>query len=602
MDNDKYLALHMQTAGNDAAPGVLQMLRDSKLSESCYAYKIRTKTEAKLIEKVSRKRQDDKPDYCLERITDVVGLRLVALFRAEMADLFEGVLSAITHSNGIYPNPFSQANPEEVIIYKGMNAFDEMAPRLRDIASRICPGIPIKEEPSKEGYSSVHLVARLNVKPVSAPSADYKVPIEIQIRSVFEDAWGEIDHKFGYVKRTGKDAGKPINNPEFVLAHLKVLKRFSDACMEYADAIRIEAVGVPPSLVATRRVVSVASDHHILDRFKVLDVDDAAIKRYSDARDVKDKAAQLMSTNASEGKQQYLNAAELFRELAATFEAEKNEPSRTTVGGSLVYYYTRMNEALCLMSTNERDQVVAAQGVYQGLDGAFPEYPLLKMRYGQALGKLGHLDEAVSKLREAGIAAERIAADFINAPANEWPDRLPYTDYDHIVRSQPKLLGYHLWLKIRTLGDDAEESKRSLFKEAYEITSRGLMATKHEPKQELSLHNNLLYYALGCATREGLAGSKNGNDAEKLKVFIVEHVNYIEKNAPDLRVVEISTVDTMMKAYTFLGRKEDAAKAAKMLTEKCFKGNVSELDANETLKLLGTAHRVMEGAGVGMID
>ncbi len=600
MAEDGYIALHMQTAGNDATPGVLQMLRDSRLSESCYAYKIRTKTETKLVEKVGRKRQDGKRNYCLADITDVVGLRLVALFRAEMAELFEGVLRAITHSNGIAPNPFQVGRPEEVIIYKGMNAFDELPPRLRDIASRVCPGIEIKEEASKEGYSSVHLVARLTASPEKVPRDGYHLPIEIQIRSVFEDAWGEIDHKFGYVIRTGKDAGKPIGNPEFVLAHLKVLKRFSDACMEYADAIRIEAVGVPPTLLATRRVISVASDHHILDRFKTLDVPEGIIDKYREARDVKDKAADLMSSSPPKGKQCYLNAAELFRELASTFEAE-DEAFRTSTGGELAWYYIKMNEALCLMSTNERDQVIAAQGVYQALDGAYTKYPLLKMRYGQVLGKLGHLDEALSKLREAGVLAETIAADFIKCPPEGWPDCLPHTDYDHIIRRQPKLLGYNLWLKIRTLGQEAEETKGALFKEAYDITKKGLIAAKDDPKQALSFHNNLLYYALGCLTRASDAGLSDGNDYGNLRNCVTEHVDYIEKYIVDLKLLEISTVDTMMKAYVVLERKKDAANAASILTEKCYMDNV-ELDPSETLRLLSLAHRVIGGEGVGVID
>ena len=131
----RYKALHLQTAGREAMPVVLQMLRDCGLSDLCYAYKIRTKPEIKLVEKVNRKREK-KPVYSLSNITDVVGLRLVALFRSEMADIFEGVLSVIAHNNGINPNPFQKGVPEEIIIYKGTNAFDDLPPRLKEIANK----------------------------------------------------------------------------------------------------------------------------------------------------------------------------------------------------------------------------------------------------------------------------------------------------------------------------------------------------------------------------------------------------------------------------------------------------------------------------------
>lgn len=601
MGDQNYIALHLQTSGISSMPGVLQMLRDSKLADLCYAYKIRTKPEAKLLEKVERKKQI-KPSYSLADITDVVGLRLVALFRAEMVDIFEGILSVITHNNGISPNPFDKGRPEEVIIYKGANVFDELPARLREVVGKLCPGLLIKEEHSKEGYSSVHLVTRLNISPESSPCKNYKIPIEIQVRSVFEDAWGEIDHKYGYLIRSGKDAGKPISNPEFVLAHLKVLKRFSDACMEYADAIRTEAVGVPPSLLATRKVVSVVSDSFIVDRFKELQVEENIIEKYCEARDVKDQAAERMDQNPPEGKQLYLNAAELFRELVSTLDAE-NLGSDASPGVRLTYYYLRMNEALCLMSTNERDQVVAAHGIYQSLESAYPEYPLLKMRYGQALGKLGHLDEALVRLREAGAIAEEIASNFIGQEPAAWPDRMPYTDYDHIVRTQPKLLGYHIWLKIRTFSPQDDEQKRVLFKEAYEITKKGLNAVEdHSPEQALSLHNNLLYYALGCLTRIGtaLVNDKAGSDA--LKERVIEHVNYIEQHVADNRALSIPRADTIMKAYSVLGRQREASQVAAVILDKCLNQPTQELDEKETLKLVSLAYQVTRGESVGVID
>jgi ppGpp synthetase/RelA/SpoT-type nucleotidyltranferase len=598
MHEQEYKAVHLQIAGDKSIPHVLQMLRDCKLTDLCYAYKIRNKPEAKLIEKVRRKKEE-KPDYALESITDVVGLRLVALFRSEMVDIVNAVLSAITHSNGINPNPFLKGQPLEMIIYKGTNAFDELAPRLKEVASKLCPGLDIKEEHSKAGYSSVHLVTHLAMEVEKFPG--YKIPIEIQIRSVFEDAWGEIDHKYGYVNRTGKNAGKPINNPESVLAHLKVLKRFADACMEYADVIKTEAVGIAPELLATRKVVSVVSDNFIVDRFKVLDIQNSLIEKYCEARDLKDKAANQIDNGHSQGIEFYLNAAELFRELVAMVD-EDCPVSEMPPSTKLFYYYIRMNEAICLLSTNERDQVVAALSIYQSLEDNYPEYPLLKMRYGQALGKLGYLDEAIKFLRESGEGAEKISKDYVGRNPADWPDLLPYTDYDHIIRTQPKLLGYHLWLSIRSNDSLTEEQKALLYKEAYEITSKGLIAVSHTREQELSIHNNLLYYALGCFSRANVLQIKNFTKADTLRNQIIEHVKYIEEQVPDIKSLPISRTDTIMKAYSILGQQVKATSVATILLEKCLNQPPVELSDKETLQLTRTAFQVKNGQKLNIVD
>lgn len=591
----RYKALHLQTVGGEAMPVVLQMLRDSGLSDLCYAYKIRTKPELKLVEKVNRKREK-KPEYSLANITDVVGARLVALFRSEMADIFEGVLSVIAHSNGISPNPFQKGAPEQIIIYKGTNAFDDLPPRLKEIAHKFFPGIPITEEHSREGYSSVHLVTRLNFCPKELPCKNYKLPIEIQIRSVFEDAWGEIDHKYGYVNRSGKGAGKPINNPEFVLSHLKVLKRFSDACMEYADAIKTEAVGIPPVLIATKKVVSVMSDDFILDRFKCLQMSDKAIEKYCEARDIKDQAAACMDSNPNQGKQLYLTAAELFRELFSLID------SGELPGEKLFYYYMKMNEALCLMSTNERDQVIASYGIYQSLENLYPDYPLLKMRYGQVLGKLGYLEQAIEFLRNTGTLTQEIAIKHNKTEPASWPDNLPYTDYEHIVQTQPKLLGYHLWLKIRTTEAQDENLKARLFMEAYEITKTGLTAIAPKSKQELSLHNNLLYYALGVLNRSSSITFSDSMNINTIKEFAIEHLNYIETHKPDIKEIPTSTVDTIMKAYSILGHGQKAINAANILVDRCLDSSNTDFNENEKLIAIRSANKIIKGGIIDMID
>ncbi len=313
--NDNYIAAKLENAGVEMGQKMLEFLRNTGISDSCYAYKLRVKSEAKLLEKKAIKKLiKDKADYDLHKITDVVGLRLVTLFKSDMVDLFNEVVSAISHKNDVKPNPFSADSLEEIIVYIGTTMLDELPLQIKESAKELCPNVEVSVVNSKEGYSSIHIVSRLN-KAVNCDTlpTGYFLPIEIQIRTVFEDAWGEIDHKYGYVIRTGKDVGTPINNPDYVLAHLKVLKRFADACMEYADCIREEAAGSTQPSSSTSKVVSVDADDELLERLKCLGVSPNYLDGYEKARQLKLSAMRIRRDNRKQSDQLYLDAAERFR-------------------------------------------------------------------------------------------------------------------------------------------------------------------------------------------------------------------------------------------------------------------------------------------------
>ena len=69
-------------------------------------------------------------------------------------------------------------------------------------------------------YTSVHYVIK--------PRADSDVTCEVQIRTLFEEVWGEIDHTFNYPSRSDIFA---------VQEQLKVLARMVGAGTRLADSI-----------------------------------------------------------------------------------------------------------------------------------------------------------------------------------------------------------------------------------------------------------------------------------------------------------------------------------------------------------------------------
>lgn len=93
-----YDALRLETDAKTMERELIVAITQSKISSSCYAFKSRVKPEGKLYEKLCRK-QKTKPSYKLTDITDVIGLRLVTLFRKEMPDVLENVIALIAHEN-----------------------------------------------------------------------------------------------------------------------------------------------------------------------------------------------------------------------------------------------------------------------------------------------------------------------------------------------------------------------------------------------------------------------------------------------------------------------------------------------------------------------
>lgn len=541
--DERYTALTLESEGDKARHSLMSSLTQSDLLKMCYAYKSRVKSEEKLLEKKNRK-IEEKPEYTLSSITDVIGVRFVTLFRDDMPKVFERLADIINHNDSLHPNPFLKGHFEEIIIYH-TNPYDEVKAKIEEIlsAKSIDPIKEYKAHHSKDSYSSIHIVTRINYPSSKLPN-NYFIPVEIQIRTVFEDAWGEIDHKYGYVIREGKDTGTPIENPEFVLKHLKILKRFSDACAEYADAIYHEATPSVGLSVDTGRVISVVSDDELINKFREIEVSEHMIAEYQEAREVRKQGQQEVEVNHAKGVTTLLQAAEKFREITEGYLCEQVSPN--VRADYLFYYYAKMNEAVSLMSTNKSDQIKAALNIYLELDGKYPDFPLLQLRIAQAYGKLGQPELALEKYEQV----HKFIAQF-EAKGTVWADNLPEIDYKHIKRSLPTLWGYQLWKKSFSY-KDGDIEKISLLQQAYEITSHSLPID--EPERCGKIYNNLVYYSLE------LADYSSGEDkvTEKILSQLPHNLEKLEGCINIKECEDIEVLDTIAKAYRQVQRKEEA--------------------------------------------
>lgn len=569
MPDDDLLALILSAKSDSVASKVVDFMRLSGLTNGCYAYKFRVKGKEDLLLKKERK-AEKKPHYELTDITDIIGIRLVTLFKGDMLKVYANLIGMLAT---VADTPqFVQTAPEEIIVYKGDSALDDFANEIKSITKSHFKTASVKTEISVEGYSSIHVICRHIdvIEEISAPEKPYRLPIEIQIRTVFEDAWGEIDHKYGYVVREGKDAGTPINNSHHIKTHLKVLKDFTDACMEYAECIRKEALPEVLDLTTgATKTISVESDADVLQRFRELGIKEAFVQRYSEARKLRDMAVEESGASHDgriTAKNTYLQAAELFASLCQ--ELAPGDTATTLKDGSkLAYYYCAMNEGLCLMSTNITDCVNAAVDKYQFIDTHYKIYPLAKMRLGQALGKVGKLDESIDKLRSAGDAFRKLGEKSLKIGV--WSDCLPKADYEHMLYTQPKILGFTLWKKSQRSGIITRQEKADLYYEAYATTKECLKVENIEKKKQLDVVNNLLYYCVGFAFCADQADPRLNETSTEIPKLLVDMLT----GSGSIAEMSIEDLDTVFRAYAFL-KEPKAKEIATTLIQRCLRRDV----------------------------
>lgn len=544
ISDDHKIALLLERGGRDAQAQLTPFLASSAIAPLCYSYKMRFKPWEKLLEKKQRK-IEKKPEYRLESITDVIGLRLVTLYRRDMVDALHTIVRAIKHIDAPIPNPFQKDVIEEIIIYT-TNPFDKYIPIIKDNLMK--EGFECSVTHSDKGYSSIHLIARIACQVKELPL--YFIPIEIQIRTVFEDAWGEIDHKNEYVYRTGKESDDSSHNKKDVSSHLKILKKFTDACAEYADLIYEEA---NPSILKSKspdKIDPVASDEDIIERFKSLHIDEKIIAQYDEARKARTDATKLFDTERGNGIIELMRAAELFRKILGDDESIC-QGDKHYYGKYLLRYYVKMNEGLCLLTTNSIDNIRKAYNIYLVLGEQYKEFPVLIVRLAQTLLKMGYLDQALEKYNEA---RELIRTLMEHKSKEGWSDKLPKTDYEFLLISVPKLLGYTYWMKSTEVDDN--DDKLELLEKAYKITEE-MVHLKLDELNSRIMHNNLLYYAVEYVQKLSM---KNNDFSEKLRLEnIPNHLKELE-SSEDATFTDIEVLDTLAKAYYFVGRYDDMNK------------------------------------------
>jgi len=163
----------------------------------------------KLIRKLYKSKKDGVPfDISKEnlflRITDLVGFRIIHLHTKQIEEINIELNRVL--------------GEEQWLIIEGPTArtWDEESERYFEEI-----GIEVHQSPNMNLYTSVHYIIKSN----SSPSA---ITGEIQVRTLMEEVWGEVDHSINYPEKSSSFSCQE---------QIKALARATSSCSRLVDSI-----------------------------------------------------------------------------------------------------------------------------------------------------------------------------------------------------------------------------------------------------------------------------------------------------------------------------------------------------------------------------
>lgn len=236
------------TAAENKCFGALNKLANSN-EDWLYTFKHRKKSRKKIRNKAENyKKATPDDEFDPYKITDAWACRYVLLSQEFMAEFVEKLVRLIVTKENVdgISSPFKHGGLVKITIYDNRPDSDPLAITSK-VKKKIIPLLSPDErnkviESSKaSGYSSVHIIAMVTVDYemiLGERNKGVDVPVELQIRDVFEDAWGEIEHRMVYSSKDDEkgEMRSILTNPLW-RQHLSVLKVFVDGCSQYASIL-----------------------------------------------------------------------------------------------------------------------------------------------------------------------------------------------------------------------------------------------------------------------------------------------------------------------------------------------------------------------------
>lgn len=187
--------------------------RDPELKKLVHSYKSRFKDLEHLKSKIERKNHEDSmlPEderkgpitrgNIKDRVTDICGIRILHLYIGQFEAIHKALMKYVDSGElALFEPPKAYTwDPEYSKTFEALG----VSPKLKE-----------------SFYTSVHYVFK--------PREDSNITCEVQVRTLFEEVWGEIDHSFNYPEPS---------KSKVVQEQLKVLARVVGAGTRLSDSI-----------------------------------------------------------------------------------------------------------------------------------------------------------------------------------------------------------------------------------------------------------------------------------------------------------------------------------------------------------------------------
>lgn len=596
------------------------MLGHPSIDKTAYLTKCRVKDHESLLKKVLDRRENGKPEYSPTDVRDIVGLRLLTLYRRDLPKLVSQFLSfveaGLREDFSLFAGDDLRNAIEEVIIYTTALEGDQVDSLLIDqFISRGIPAAPENEgDGSEKGlrvkilrkesqYSSIHIV--LWCRNFISGQQKHRIPMEVQIRTSLEDVWGEIDHGLSYKNESIQDDGPGRAHIESAREQLKTLKKQLDACGSSADTIAKQMEYATPSILRATANVSARS----VNMGTLVELPVGSSRKSELVGLTNDVQASFRDfSNGEFGKvpNGAMRLADRFAEigerLIAIADSVSSDASLNQVEKDLGLYYLHMEAALSFywagrVIGGSHDEVDPAEkadfffskslSVYSklALDPKYAHDAILAYRIANVLTAQNQSELALVKLREASKELE-------THPQPNLRD-------DHFLRVRiPRQLGVAYWemaesLKVKAaslrLDDHFIERRRGLYLEALRVTApllnvdvaaadAGLdMGAEESADEKMKTANNVLEYAL-CFLRAG--GTFDVLEKFAVTKDVLRGFVSLIEGADGLEKLEIPVWgDTLRAAYEELLNDKDKAKEAARATIQLIESNKKMFEA-----------------------
>lgn len=524
------------------------------VADLAYAVKARIKEDYKAIDKIKDRRagapdRTPKTDYSAADVTDLIGLRIITLYRLDVLEVLDALIATINGDTSPSAT-FVPGSISEIIIYStNPNGDVQGLPKRLEalFAGYGLAGVTrLEEKPSN--YSSIHILVRGRGK---YRDSYRELPIEIQVRTALEDVWGQIEHSLKYKRKrlAGADeSSRESQRLATTLSHLGALKTMIDGIAQYGDQIKVQIDELEPEV---RSSTSKEAEEASARLGSLKDLPPAIGREIADAV-ASGKPGLTRSDLSFAVRDRVLRSALARLDVYADLPQSLDDVSART-RKELGYIVTMQRGLLQFQLGNLRPEnaryLTQALELYQEMERLFPKRLVVLYRVARTLDALGSRSEAIGRFRDLVDRLEK-------------GEPMPKTHW--IRAAAPRNLGVLLWEEARSLCDHgAGPSALVLLREACLLTKTSYETeVSDDPHNDSAVTertkaaNNLLFFLVEYFEMGGVPAADLGCD--RLKEYLAE----IGGNTP-ATMTSLSAADTARRAHIHLGNTRLAREAAR---------------------------------------